>query len=153
MDRMNLDEADVQFARDVARDTLPDYETPCPGSNLKVYDDINWYDVVFGRVLWGTDNPTFFYVCNPDVFGPQPVQLGADGITDRAPADPNETPMPIYPPQQFAQQPGVAKHHKPSDPKEAVRKVLKQLDHEHAKKLRALIKDKRPELLDAHESP
>lgn len=149
MDRMNLDETDVESARATARDTLPDYEEPLPGSNLKVYDDIRWYDVVDGRVLWGTDNPTFFYVCNPDVFGPQPVQLGADGITDRAPADPNETPMPIYPVQQFAQQPGVHdKGKKKGDPKAAIRKVLAQLDHEHQKKFRALVKEKAPHLLD-----
>ncbi len=125
-------------------------EQPCPGTNLKINDHVMIFDVLPVMVLWGTDDPDCFFAYAPDLFGEMAANLDAHYITDRAPADPNETPMPIYPQQQFAQQPGArdAAKRKTHDQKEALRHLLKQLTPEYQKKVRALIKQKKPELLD-----
>ncbi len=147
MERLNYIQADVEEQRDVLRNS-PEYgaySTPLPGTALKQNDDVLWVDVIPMRVLWGTDSPDIFAGYSPDMFGPDTyVFVEGQYVTDRAPADPQETPMPIYP--QQAQQPQHKKHK--HDPKAALKRVLDQLDHEHQKKLRALVRQTRPELLD-----
>lgn len=146
MDRLTLNQADTEEQRDVLRNS-PEYgaySTPLPGTALKQDDDVMWVGALPMRVLWGTDSPDIFAGYSPETFGPD-TYVFVEGIyiTDRAPADPQETPMPIYP--QQAQQPqGKTKH----DPKRALQRLLKQLKPEYAKKVRALVKAKKPELLE-----
>lgn len=145
MDRLTLDEARVTELREDMQSNYPDYEKPCPGSALKVDDDVLWLDVFPIRVLWGHDHPDYFNGYSPDYFGDSSCNVDGHYVNDRAPADPNETPMPVWP--QQAQQPqGKTKH----DPKKALQHLLKQLKPEFAKKVRALVKAKKPELLEGN---
>ncbi len=152
MDRLNLDETRVTELRADMESNYPGYGTPCPGSVLKIDDDVLWLEGIFPmRVLWGHDHPDFFNGYCPEYFGDLTVNVEGHLVTDRAPADPNETPMPIYPETQQRrgqqqQQPQHGKHK--HDATKALHHLLKQLDPPHAKKVRALVKAKRPELLD-----
>lgn len=145
MDRItNINQENFDRVRGECQRDYPGISTPLAGTALKLDDDIMWLGVLPARVLWGHDDPAAFNGFNEDVFGPTNCVLEGQYITDRAPADPEETPMPVYP--QQAQQPQHKKHK--HDPKAALKRVLDQLDHEHQKKLRALVREKRPELLD-----
>jgi hypothetical protein len=161
MDRLNLDQEQVEIRRAEVQGFYPDYPTPLPGTPLKIDDDVMWLGFVPGRVLWGHDHPDYFNMYSPEMFGETYLNVEGIYITDRAPADPNETPMPIYPEtppemmaakttQQQQQQPqrGAPKGH---DEKKALQHVLKQLQPEQAKKLRELVKSTRPELLTSKE--
>ncbi len=155
MDRIQgLSQTKIDTLRSDVTENYPNNEKPCPGTPLQKDDDIMYLDMFAMRVLWGTDNPDYALFYAPDVFGEDAYgYLDAHYITDRAPLDPNETPMPIYPETQYAQQPGVnearkAKREDKQGAKKALHHLLKQLDPEHQKKVRALVKAKRPELLD-----
>lgn len=142
MDRLTFDEERVEELRDELRDNYADYEKPLPGTPLKNGDDVMWLDFFPMRVLWGHDHPDYFNGYCPEYFGDAACNVEGHYITDRAPADPEETPMPIYPQQQRQEQ-----HHK-HDKKKALQHVLKQLSPDAAKKVRALVRSKKPELLD-----
>lgn len=143
MDRLTLDETRIEELRDELRGYYPNNEKPIPVSALKVNDDVMWLGFIPMRVLWGHDHPDYFNAYSPDIFGDMTVNVEGQYITDRAPADSEETPMPIYP--QQAQQPQGKKKH---DAKDALKHLLKQLSPDAAKKVRALAKAKRPELLE-----
>lgn len=142
MERFAVNEPRLAVLRSEAQANYSDNATPLPGTALKLDDQVMWMDMFPCHVIWGFDAPTYFLAYSPDWFGDYAVPIEGQYITDRAPADPQETPMPIYP--QQAQQPQKTAY----DPKQAVRKLLKQLDPEAKKKVRALFKKKRPELLD-----
>ncbi len=143
MDRLSLDQERVEELRTECGTNYPGKDTPLPGTALKLDDDVIWLGLFPMRVVWGYDLDTMFSGFSPEWFGDSIAVVEGQYITDRAPADPNETPMPIYP--QQAQQPqGKLKH----DKKAALKHVLKQLTPEYAKKVRALVKKKKPELLE-----
>lgn len=139
----NINQEDFDRVRAECQRDYPGKSTPLPGTALKLDDDVLWVDVIPVRVLWGHDDPAAFNSWNADIFGPTNIVLEGQYITDRAPADPNESPMPVYP--QQAQQ---KQHGKPYDPKRALHDLLHRLDHEAQKKVRALVKAKRPDLLE-----
>lgn len=146
MDRItNINQTNFDRVRAECQRDYPGKSEPLGGTALKIDDDVRWLDVIDVRVLWGHDDPTFFNSWNEEAFGPTNILLEGQYITDRAPADSNETPMPIYPQQaQQKQHPGKHKH----DPKAALKRVLDQLDHEHQKKVRELVRKKAPHLLE-----
>lgn len=153
MDRStDIDQARVDFWR-ADYESQPAYEEhgePLPGSNLKHDDDVLWLDFFVCRVIWGTDDPTTFLGYSND-FGDYAVPLQAEYITDRAPLDPQETPMPIYPVQQQQQQRQATpapKGGSAHDKKKALQAVLKLLKPEDAKRVRELVRSKKPELLE-----
>ena len=88
------------------------------------------------------------------------VLLDVGYVNDRAPADPNEEPLPIYPEepaQQFAQQPGVREHAQkkakktnanPSgdEVKQALTKLIQSLPKDAQKKFRAYVKQHRADI-------
>lgn len=76
----------------------------CPGTNLKIGDDVQLFGSTVVRVLGGkVDQPDQFYaaymdwtVSNSFTVGPWPCgDINTQYVTDRAPADPNDTD-PIY---------------------------------------------------------
>lgn len=154
MERMTVSQTKAEEMHDYCANLYPGYEQPCPGTALKLYDDVLWLDIFPIRVVHGHDHVDFFNGYSPDLTGEESTcNVDAHYITDRAPADPNETPMPIYPSPQFAQQPGVrdaqkAKRDDIKGMKRAVKHLLEQLKPEPRKRARALIKAKRAELLE-----
>ncbi len=143
MERLTLSQTRVDELRTEQQTLEPEYEQPAPGSALKLDDDVMWLEFAPMRIVWGHQDAGMFVGDCPDVCGEYGSSVDGHYVTDRAPADPNETPMPVWP--QQAQQPQHGKKH---DPKRALQHVLKQLDPEHQKKVRALVKAKKPELLD-----
>jgi len=144
MQRLTLDEERVQFHYNYCAQVYPGYGDPLPGTALKQFDDIMWLDMFPMRVLWGhPDAPDFINAYGPEYFDDALMNIEGQYITDRAPFDPNETPMPIYP--QQAQQAQRGQKH---DKKRALRHVLKQLSPERAKKVRQLVRERYPELLE-----
>lgn len=104
MDRHNIDQDRVDYWRAdfQGQPGYAAYGEPCPGSVLKLDDDLYWISTDFPvRVVWGTDDPAVFIGYCPDIYGDLPVPLQAEYITDRAPVDPQDLPaMPIYPEEQ-----------------------------------------------------
>ena len=156
MDRQDFDQSVVEATAAHCATLYPGYEQPCPETNLKLYDDVMWLDLFPMRVVGGTDDPDYFNGHCPMMLGDDPnMYIGSDAhyITDRAPLDPLETPMPIYPEPMQARaaqadaKTQTAKPHK-HDEKKALQHVLKQLTPERAKTVRELVKAKRPGLLD-----
>jgi hypothetical protein len=97
MERLSLDQQRVEELRAEWQGYYPDNAKPCPGSSLKLDDDVAWQGMHL-RVVWGHDDPHFFNAYGPDYFGDAVVNLDGRLITDRAPANPEEEPMPIWPP-------------------------------------------------------
>ncbi len=153
MDRLDVDQSHVEDLRTEVSSvsTYVGKSTPLPGSVLKLDDDVTWLDLFPMRVLWGYETPDYFFAYCPDM-DESYLYFDASYITDRAPLDPNETPMPIYPEQQamrgLKQAPESTKKAKKHDKKAALQHLLKQLNPAQAKKVRALVKAKRPELLE-----
>lgn len=146
MDRLNIDQAVVETQRNVVKSfaVYADKSTPLPGTALKLDDDVEWLGFLPMRVLWGYETPDYFFAYCPDMDLDGYSYFDGIYITDRAPLDPEETPMPIYPQQTQQKQPHGAKY----DPKRALHDLLGRLDHEQQKRLRRLVRQKRPELLD-----
>jgi hypothetical protein len=145
MDRLNVSQTRVLELRAECEGLYPGYDKPLPGTALQLDDDVMWLDMFPMRVVWGHDGADAFNGYCPDFFGEGYCNVEGVYITDRAPADPNETPMPVYPQQQQQRQTsGGLKH----DRKRALQHVLKQLDPEQAKKVREYVRGQRPELLD-----
>lgn len=73
----------------------------CPGTYLKLWDDVSIYnDFVKGRIVCAAGGRAcfFLYRFDPSNGGHILEIYQPDAVTDRAPADPNEAPMPIVPP-------------------------------------------------------
>ncbi len=144
MDRItNIDDTRFQTVRSTLQQTGPyvGKSDPLPGTALKLDDDVMWLDCIPLRVCWGYETPDFFFGYNPDIDIDACSYYDGIYITDRAPADPQETPMPIYP--QQAQQP----QRRRLDAKEALRNLLRRLKPDARKRVRQLVREKRPELL------
>lgn len=81
-------------------DPLDDFHRTGPivtGTTLKVGDDVEVYGFIRGRVACageGRDNFMVFYVDEMGSENWAPYHVGC--VTDRAPLDPEETPMPIF---------------------------------------------------------
>lgn len=145
MDRLNVSQTRAEELRDECEANYPGYGDPVPASALKVFDDVLWLDGLFPmRIVWGHDHPDYFNAYCPEFFGEGSCNCEGTYVTDRAPADPNETPMPIFPQQQQQRQGSAPAY----DKKKALQHLLKQLSPTSAKKVRELVKQKRPELLD-----
>jgi hypothetical protein len=145
MDRLNIDQSIVDALRTQVSQVGPyiGKSTPLPGTALKLDDDVMWLDVLPMRVLWGYEMDEYFHAYCPDMDLDGYSYFDGIYVTDRAPVDSQETPMPIYP--QQAQQPqGKMKH----DPKRALQSLLKRLAPDAAKRVRQLVKARRPELLE-----
>jgi hypothetical protein len=99
MARLVIDALLIGALHALAECTFPDFPEPVPGTLLKVFDDVRLWDAVSVRVLWGSDTPGHFLGYAPaGQFGASFALFPAAHVTDRAPLDPLETPMPIYPP-------------------------------------------------------
>lgn len=167
MERFEIDMQRVEELRTWAQGNFPDGQTILEGSVLKPDDQILWLGIAPCHVLWGAGADTFC-VYSPDCFGDLLCELPsgyqAEYISDRAPADPAEQPMPIFPdgppePEQQMQQAGEddsehqmggEKHrHKATlqEQRQAVAQVLAQLTDEQRAHAAAKIREKRPELV------
>ena len=147
MNRLNLNQTRVLELRAEAQAAYPDNAQPLPGSNLKLDDDILWCGFAPMRVVWGYEDAHYIACYSPDIFGESIINVEGAYINDRTPADPKETPMPIYPPQQLAQQPGAQNAAKrrtrtpnPQEVKAAIKRVLAQLPNADRQRARAYIR-------------
>lgn len=77
-----------------------DREPVIEGTALKRGDDILIYDSIFLRVVGPGRGWNVLIGYYPDWFGDNALQfeISPDYITDRAPLDPDEPPMPVWPP-------------------------------------------------------
>lgn len=145
-----------------------------PGSVLKIDDQIFWLGFAALHVVApAVPEAGIIVTYGPESFGDIaveiPVGVDAEYISDRAPADPAEQPMPIYPdgppdPEQQMQQAqeddserqmgGTRHRHKATlqEQRQAVAQVLAQLTDEQRAHAAAKIREKRPELV-AQEGP
>lgn len=160
MNRLSLNQTDVERNRDLLREPEAGYETPCPGSVLALDSDIQWLEFIDGRVLWGHPDPLTFYAYCPDIFGDSAVPLDITYVNDHAPLDPEAPSMPLYPEEPAAMglmskggeetaEPAKKLHGRPReyDEKRALQDLLKRLTPEQQKKVRELARQKRPDLL------
>lgn len=171
MERFEVDMTVILGIREELRAARPGSEEPLPGSYVKLDDQLFWLGCVPAHVLWRGDSDEEFIAYTPDL-GMDRVGLPAgtrgEWIYDRAPVDPSEPPLPIYPPlepppeqqvQQVsddrsddARQMGgerTAHRKKPSlqDERRALDRVLDKLTPEQRDRAEALIRSNRPELL------
>lgn len=124
---------------------------------LKPNDDADcggWYV----RVVGPARDRAFFLGYYGPWFGDMLIPIEARYLYDRAPADANETAMPIVPPDppaQFAgqqqQQPQPkARDTRPKSREEALRAILKSMPHDIEKRVREALKRHAPHLLTGH---
>ena len=73
-------------------------------SRLKVNDHVQMLGAFVGVVAMASRDRTFLLLYAPDIYGPYLVPLDVAGVTDRAPADPEEEPMPVVGPLVVPQQ-------------------------------------------------
>lgn len=141
-----------------------------PGSVLKIDDQIFWLGFAALHVVApAVPEAGIIVTYGPESFGDIaveiPVGVDAEYISDRAPADPTEQPMPIYPdgpPEQQQQgesddaerQMGGTKHRHATlqEQRQAVAQVLAQLTDDQRAQAVGKIRAKRPELI-AQEHP
>lgn len=108
MNRLSLDEQQVQAMRAAVVSiyaSIPGTWEPeddpnrtgdvCPGSVLKVDDDVLARDGNAYRVLSPAPGRDRFTAWGMTDWGMTTTSLALSDVTDRAPADPNEIPMPI----------------------------------------------------------
>lgn len=108
MDRLDLDEQGVQDARESALSAIAEMtgtwepeDSPqregdiCPGTPLKLYDDVSCVDGNSYRVICAAEGRDKFTAWGIGPFGPMTISQSVYDVLDRAPADPQETPMPI----------------------------------------------------------
>ena len=139
MDRITIDQDRINELRSDCQNDYPDKSAPLPGTALKLDDQVMWLGFAQLQVLWGYEMSTFFCGYCPDMFGDAVAIVEGEYITDRAPADPQETPMPIYPQQQQQRQ----KPHDGRSMKERLRDLIKlQTDQGVAKKMREVFKER-----------
>jgi hypothetical protein len=100
MERLALDEELIARLTAQAAQDYPDFQDPCPGSNLKPLDDVELYDVpeLSGRIVWGTGDPAWCLVYLPIIGVEALAPSEVVSFTDRAPVDPTEPPDIILPP-------------------------------------------------------
>ena len=163
MNRLSINQADVDRHRSALVGQFPNAQKPCPGTVLKLDDDVSWMGFIKGRVVWGHDDPAQLHLYAPDIFGDFVPPLDVGYVDDRAPVDPGEAPLPILAPveqqQEQAQDEGddagarqmggvaVRKTRPKLDPKKVIQAVLKALPPENAKFARERIRALRPDLL------
>ncbi len=172
MDRFAVTEQRIETLTQWAQANNPSREDPLPGSNLKVGDQVLWLGFCRAQVLWGSTETTTFVGYSPLDFGDFPADLPAGDdalyIDDRAPLDPQEPPLPIYPeeppPELQMQQAeehdggrqmgghgkhgGVRRAYSLEQAREAVKQVLDRLPEEHREKAREAIRNRKPEYLE-----
>jgi hypothetical protein len=155
MQRLNISQASAEQFHDIIASMEVGYEQPCPGSNLKTYDDVQWLGFIDARILWGHPDPDSFYVYAPDFIGEGYGVLDVRYITDRAPVDENEPPFPIYPEEQVTAlrrfgapiAPDAAKLAlNPHEVKRALQKLIKSLPKDAQKTARAFVKKHRSDI-------
>lgn len=166
MERFETDMQRVEELRDWARNNYPNGQTVLEGSVLKPDDQILWLEIAPCHIIWGAGADTFC-IYSPDCFGDLLCELPsgyqAEYISDRAPVNPEEQPMPIYPdgpPEPEQQQQGESddserqmggtkRRHKATlqEQREVVAKVLAQLPDENKQRAIEKIRAKRPELV------
>lgn len=94
MERLTFDNELVQVQRDKCRAAYPPEDIA--GTLLKPGDDIMFAGFLPLRVLWGHPSPGHASGYNAERFGESIITFACAQVTDRAPLDPFETPMPIY---------------------------------------------------------
>ena len=101
MERFEVDMTLILGIRDELRAARPGSEEPLPGSNVKLDDQLFWLGCVPAHVLWRGDSDEEFIAYTPDLGMDRmglPAGTRGEWIYDRAPVDPAEPPLPIYPP-------------------------------------------------------
>lgn len=112
MDRLSLDEETVTNMRAAIIAANATLEGPwdgpeddptrtgdvCPGSPLKIDDDVLANGDSY-RVLCPSVGRDRFMAFGITGWGPTTTSLALSEVTDRAPLDANETPMPVIPPE------------------------------------------------------
>lgn len=68
-----------------------------PGCRIKPLDDVLLWGDVVARVICPADSPGWFYGLTIDGLTIVTSTFEATTVEDRAPVDPNEEPMPIFP--------------------------------------------------------
>lgn len=155
---ITINQADVDRHRATLQTSYEGYDKPCPGSVLDHDDDVQWLGFISARVIWGYDDPNYFYAYCPEYFGDSPVPLDVGYVNDRAPADESETPMPLFPTSQVVQQQqqqnqrpddkGKGKGRgKCTDERGALEYALSQLSPKERKAARDKIRAVRPDLV------
>ncbi len=134
MDRLSIDQERIDELRTEATTSYPGKSQPCPGSNLKLDDDVFWLFCPL-RVIWGYDTDDFFCAYAPGLeFGDSLVVIESAYISDRAPANPNESPLPIYPEPQQQQQRQAPKAATKTPSPERLRALIKMQPTKEAQK-------------------
>jgi hypothetical protein len=155
MDRITVNETKCEAQRQAAEAAYPNKSDPCPGTRLELNDDVLWLGFINARVLWGHDEAASFCGYAPDIFGEDVYAvLDVGYVSDRAPADPEAEPLPIFDPQQqLAQQPDAKRGLKPraknpdaAEVKRVLTELLATLPPEARKKARAYIKQHRGDI-------
>jgi len=107
MERLELDDQEVALRRDellAAYASVPEVYEPedhpartelCPGSDLKLFDDVEVADGGKWRVIAPGIGRYRVTVCGMGPFGFTITNSRIQDVVDRAPADPEETPMPV----------------------------------------------------------
>lgn len=139
MERFTVDQERVEELRTQLEGDYPGKSTPLPGTALKLDDQVMWLDFAPMHVLWGYDLDTFFCGYCPDIFGDAAAIVEGEYVTDRAPLDPQETPMPIYPQQQQQRQ---GKHDARTQEQRLKDLIKLQPSKEVAKKMREVFKQR-----------
>lgn len=67
-------------------------------SSIKINDDVMLWGCIPARVCGPACNRTYFSVYNQNWFGNMTLPVEITAVSDRAPADPEEEPMPLYNP-------------------------------------------------------
>lgn len=128
-----------------------DREEIYAGSALKRGDDVQVYGVpefIF-RVVCAGNSESCLIIYYPPWFGDMliPLEIGdadaaSEAVTDRAPLDSNETPMPVFPPPMMEARRAVAASkkakggHDKHDRKQAIKAVIASLPPHQAQQLK-----------------
>lgn len=147
MERLDhLDEENTQRWREHCQRLYPTKEEPCPGSNLKTYDDVLWLGWAPMRVIWGHQEDRQCNCYCPDVFGETSVTIDSDWIFDRAPVTEGEEPLPIWP-EEPAARTAQQQQQQPQAKAEATKRELTTA--EEKRQVRAALASIAPELRQA----
>lgn len=148
MERQNLDEQRCQELTAYAQEMIPPSGgPPLPETIVKVGDDLLVYGSLPVRVLSNGSGPGFFVgYTEPSIFGIDGYlewPYAEEFINDRAPLDPQETPMPVWiheDPEPGQQQQGAfTRRNAPSyvlTIERALQHVLIQIPHDKRREVR-----------------
>lgn len=180
MERFQEDSVRITSLRDEVSGFYPGKSDPLPGTALKLDDQVMWFDFAPTHVVWGYDTPDFFIGYCPEIFGDTYLTMPGEYITDRAPVDPSEPPMPIFPPPEGegGDEPigpggelqgapegevaamAAARAAEPAkrtftdkEVREAIRASLKAMPQDRAKQVREHLRQTRPDLLTGQDAP